>query len=59
MPRILYALKESNPGMVDGNKAIFRRVFQVFRASIDGFKTIILLLVLKALTYMESTRQSC
>ena len=46
LPKLLLAIRESNPGtiihwdhkIVDGDKAIFERVFWAFGASIDGFQ---------------------
>ena len=46
LPRLLLAIRDSNSGtvvqwnlkMVDGDKAIYERVFWAFGASIDGFQ---------------------
>ena len=46
LPRLLLAIRDSNPGtvvqwdhkMVDGDKALFERVFQTFGASTDEFQ---------------------
>ena len=67
LPRLLLAIRDSNSGtfvqwdhkMVDGDKAIFERVFWAFGASIDGFQYCRPLISIDSTHLLVSTRQSC